>query len=217
MSLRIVFATALLFCLLLNFQTQAMTLQAENLADTIPTEDRVELTTPDPEEIDTPSTRMTAFMDDILVNRQKERNPTKAALFSAVIPGAGQAYNGEYLKVGVIYGITGGLLYALDFNRHQYNRFNTAYELRLNEEEDEFINVIPNARGIRNIRDRYRKDMELTYIGLGLTYLFNVIDAFVAAHLASFDIDDDLSMQLRPTVIPGPQVSNAGVGLVFRF
>ncbi len=217
MSLRIVFATALLFCLLLNYQAQSKTLQAENPADTIPTEDRVELTTPEPEEMASPATGMTAFLDDILVNRQKERNPSIAALFSAVIPGAGQTYNGEYLKVGVIYGITGGLLYALDFNRHQYKRFNAAYEQRLKGEQDEFAGIIPNARGIRNIRDNYRKDMELTYIGLGLTYLFNVIDAFVAAHLASFDIDDDLSMQLRPTVIPGPHVSNAGVGLVLRF
>lgn len=157
------------------------------------------------------------FLDDIVVNQQRERKPGTAVILSAVIPGAGQVYNGDYLKLSVIYGATGGLLYALDFNRHQYNRFQTAYELRLAGEEDEFAGLIPSARGIRNFRDRYRKDMELTYIGLGVTYLFNIIDAFVSAHLATFDIDDDLSFQLKPSVVPGLFNPTPTLGLVLVF
>jgi len=157
------------------------------------------------------------LLDDLIINRQRERSPRTAVFLSLAIPGAGQTYNGDYLKTGVIYGIFGSLFYAMDFNRNQYNRFNTAYEQRLMGEPDEFVGLIPNARGIRNFRDRYRKDLELTYIGIGAVYLFNVIDAFVSAHLTTFDVSDDLSFRIEPsfrTIFPGTTV---GVGVVFIF
>ena len=174
------------------------------------TTDRVELRVPE-------SDFKMAFLDDLIINRQRERNPRTAVILSLALPGAGQTYNGDYLKTGVIYGIFGSLFYAMDFNRNQFNRFNTAYEQRLNDEPDEFIGLIPSARGIRNFRDRYRKDLELTYIGIGAVYLFNVIDAFVSAHLTTFDVSDDLSFRVKPsiqTVFPG---STVGIGLVMNF
>ncbi len=174
------------------------------------TTDRIELRAPE-------SDFKMALLDDLIINRQRERNPRTAVILSLALPGAGQTYNGDYLKTGVIYGIFGSLFYAMDFNRNQFNRFNTAYEQRLNDEPDEFIGLIPSARGIRNFRDRYRKDLELTYIGIGAVYLFNVIDAFVSAHLTTFDVSDDLSFRVEPsiqTVFPG---STVGIGLVMNF
>lgn len=157
------------------------------------------------------------FLEDIIVNEQKERKPGRAVFLSAVLPGAGQAYNGDYLKTGVLYGIIGGLFYGMDFNRNQYDRFSLAYEQRLAGEEDEFRGIIPSARGIKNFRDQFRKDLELTYIGLGATYLFNVIDAFVGAHLSSFDLDDDLSVDWRPKMIATPSSRSVGIGLTINF
>lgn len=178
--------------------------------DSQDTTDRIELRAPE-------SDFKMALLDDLIINRQRERNPRTAVILSLALPGAGQTYNGDYLKTGVIYGIFGSLFYAMDFNRNQFNRFNTAYEQRLNDEPDEFIGLIPSARGIRNFRDRYRKDLELTYIGIGAVYLFNVIDAFVSAHLTTFDVSDDLSFRVEPsiqTVFPG---STVGIGLVMNF
>ena len=161
--------------------------------------------------------RKMQFLDDIIINQQRERDPAKAVLLSAIVPGAGQTYNGDYLKTGVIYGIIGSLFYALDFNRNNFRRFNLAYEQRLAGEQDEFVGQIPSAQGIRNFRDRYRKDMELSYIGLGITYLFNIIDAFVSAHLTTFDIDDDLSLNWAPSTTISPVGHSVGVGVVVRF
>lgn len=157
------------------------------------------------------------FLDDVIINRQRERSPRTAVLLSIALPGAGQTYNGDYLKTGVIYGIFGTLFYAMDFNRNQFNRFNTAYEQRLMGEPDEFIGLIPSARGIRLFRDRYRKDLELTYIGIGAVYLFNVIDAFVSAHLTTFDVSDDLSIRIEPSVKTSFAGSTVGAGIVFHF
>ncbi|TVQ45629.1 MAG: hypothetical protein EA362_08675 [Saprospirales bacterium] len=178
--------------------------------ETVDTSDRVELQSPvsDPK---------MALLDDLIINRQRDRNPRTAVILSLAVPGAGQSYNGDYLKTGVIYGIFGSLFYAMDFNRNQFDRFNIAYEQRLKGEPDEFVGLIPNARGIRNFRDRYRKDLELTYIGIGAAYLFNVIDAFVSAHLTTFDVSDDLSFRIEPTIrtmFPGSAV---GAGIVFTF
>ena len=157
------------------------------------------------------------LLDDLIINRQRERSPRTAILLSLAVPGAGQTYNGDYLKTGVIYGIFGSLFYAMDFNRNQFQRFNTAYEQRLMGEPDEFVGLIPNARGIRNFRDGYRKDLELTYIGIGAVYLFNVIDAFVSAHLTTFDVSDDLSFRIQPSVNTTFVGSTVGAGLVFHF
>lgn len=157
------------------------------------------------------------LLDDLIINRQRERSPRTAILLSLAMPGAGQTYNGDYLKTGVIYGIFGSLFYAMDFNRNQFQRFNTAYEQRLMGEPDEFVGLIPNARGIRNFRDGYRKDLELTYIGIGAVYLFNVIDAFVSAHLTTFDVSDDLSFRIQPSVNTSFVGSTVGAGLVFHF
>lgn len=157
------------------------------------------------------------LLEDLIINKQRERDPKKAVILSAVIPGAGQVYNGDYLKPGVIYGIVGSLLYALDFNKRNFDRFNLAYEQRLAGEQDEFVGLIPSAQGIRSFRDRYRKDMELTYIGLGITYLFNVMDVFVSAHLTTFDIDEDLSIHLTPSNSTSVVGNSVGIGLVLNF
>ena len=72
-----------------------------------------------------------------------------------------------------------------------------------------------DATSLKKYRDQFRRYAELTSLGLGLTYLAAAADAFVDAHLHSFDVSDDLSMRLRPAILPSTDGFTT-VGLGFR-
>lgn len=149
-------------------------------------------------------------------------NPKKAAIMSLVVPGAGQVYNKGiwYVKVPVIYGALGGIVYLIDFNQSRYRRFRDAYRLKLQDEPHEFTGTrLDNTNTLRVLRDNYDKNTQLSYVGLVAVYALQSVEAFVNAHLNSFDINDDLSLQLQPNfdtdLITGQ--SAIGVGVVLRF
>lgn len=150
--------------------------------------------------------------------------PTKAALLSAVLPGLGQVYNKKfwYLKVPAIYAAAGALVFTLNFNQRNYTGFRDAYQYRL----DKNPFTAPEARfntgnddGIRSQRDRFRRERDYTVIlGIGL-YLLQIAEAATTAHLKTFDISDELSMRLKPSIEPIPLqgVPALGIGVAFRF
>ncbi len=126
-------------------------------------------------------------------------DPMKAGGMSLVIPGSGQVYNGRWWKVPLIYGALGGMVYAIVWNTDQYNRFQTAYQLKLDDQPHEFSGTtFDNPQALRSIRDTYDKNRQLSYVGFVLVYLLNGIEAFVDAHLQNFDISEDLSLRLKP-------------------
>ncbi len=57
-----------------------------------------------------------------------------------------------------------------------------------------------SKQNIRAVRDQYRKNMELSYIAIVGVYGLNVLDAFVSAHLKTFDINDDISLKWQPKI-----------------
>ncbi len=137
--------------------------------------------------------------------------PNRAALYSALLPGAGQFYNKRYLKIPFIYAGLGYLIYKIDQNAAYYNCFKDAHRTALLEGN------IPNqlncrnrnfdlrnfsAAGLKQRRDAFRKNMELAYIGTGLVYLLNIVDAYVDAHLQDFDLSEDLAIQIGPFLRP---------------
>mgnify|MGYP006279326399 CR=1 FL=1 len=128
-------------------------------------------------------------------------DPMKAGIMSLVLPGSGQIYNGRWWKVPLVYGALGGMVYAIVWNTDQYNRFQTAYQLKLDDQPHEFSGTsFDNAQALRSIRDTYDKNRQLSYVGLVFVYLLNGIEAFVDAHLQNFDISEDLSLRVRPRV-----------------
>ncbi len=134
------------------------------------------------------------YLLDSLINKRKSTVPLKATLLSAILPGAGQVYNQQYYKLHIVYAAIGGMIYAVDWNSRQFNRFDDAYKTRLRGENTDdmgFPSFIPTA-SIGNQRQQFRKDKEMAYFGLGLVYLLNVADAFVSSHLTTFNIEDDL-------------------------
>ena len=124
------------------------------------------------------------------------KTPKTAMLRSVMLPGLGQAYNRQYWKIPVVYAGFAALIYAIDFNSSQYHRFKKVYQQKIDKIPGEFPNSTPEY--IRNQRDNFRKNMELSYIALVGVYGINVLDAFVSAHLKSFDINENISFKIKP-------------------
>jgi hypothetical protein len=129
-------------------------------------------------------------------------NPKKSALWSLILPGAGQIYNGRWWKTPFVYAAIGGSVAYLQINQSRYRRFKTALELELAKKPHEFTGQINNAEALRNLRNKYDKNTQTSYIAVVVVYGIIAVEAFVDAHLQNFDISDDLSIRLK---VPGVQ------------
>lgn len=149
---------------------------------------------------------------------KQPHSPKKATLLSAVLPGAGQIYNKKYWKVPIIYGAFGTCAYFAVQNRQEYLRYRDAYRLETDGDSttvSEFANFPITVNGIREWRDRYKQWMELNYILMGLTYVLNILDANVDAHLFYFNVNDDLSLRWQPQFgrLPRMRAPTAGISI----
>lgn len=147
-----------------------------------------------------------------LVPEQKGwSKPGKAALFSAVVPGAGQVYNHSYWKVPIIYAAGGVLAYFIQTNHKGYLKYRQAIAVRqdtiASNDVDEFTEKLTNhtkaeaISALRRGRDTYRRWRDYTVLYSVLAYGLNVTEAYVHAHLKGFDITDELTMRVQPDVI----------------
>lgn len=126
-------------------------------------------------------------------------SPHKATIYSALVPGLGQVYNKKYWKLPIIYGATGIFIYAFDFNNDQYNKYRTAY-VRMKNEEITSFEGYTDASTLLRIKDSYQRNRDLNVIVLAAIYMLNIVDATVDAHLFDYDISDDLSLNVQPTL-----------------
>ena len=125
-----------------------------------------------------------------------QKNPRKATILSAVLPGAGQVYNGKAWKVPILYAGFITDIYFINFNNKRYQVFRQA----LFNLDDGEPNIFPNLNRqalVRNV-DYWRSNRDMTILLLGAIYALNIIDANVDAHLSGFDISDDLALGIEP-------------------
>jgi hypothetical protein len=144
-------------------------------------------------------------------------SPRKATLLSTALPGLGQVYNKKYWKIPIIYGIAGAMTYFIIDNNTQYQQYKNAFSIRLDGDPttiDKYVNTYSDE-DLRLLKNYYRRNRDLSYIALGMTYLLNIVDAAVDAHLYYFDISDDISLKIQPCVNPIPQNYFAGLNLRF--
>lgn len=144
--------------------------------------------------------------------------PKNAAIYSAVIPGLGQAYNRKYWKVPLVYAAMGTSLYFLIQNQHQFKRYVNAYKAVVDEDSttvDEFQGRYSGDQ-IMPVLEYYRKNRDLSAILLGLSYALNIVDAFVDAHLYEFKIDDNISLKVEPGLINNYATKTLNPSLSFR-
>jgi uncharacterized protein DUF5683 len=131
-----------------------------------------------------------------------KHSPTKATLLSFVLPGAGQFYNKKYWKIPVIYAGLAGMGYLVHFNDVRYQRYKKAYAVRLDTVSttiDEYVDIYSND-DLKTLKDFYRRNRDLSYIVAGIIYVMNILDADVDAHLFYFNVNDDLSLNVQPSV-----------------
>jgi hypothetical protein len=149
--------------------------------------------------------------------------PSKAAFYSAVLPGLGQAYNKKYWKIPIVYAALGTGVYFYKMNDNRYNRYRDAYKRRLaGYQDDEFYGDIPGQPRIEDdalIRAQkiLKKNKEISIlVTLGL-YALNIIDANVDAHLIQFNVDENLTLQPHYEFNAIDQRSNVGLSLNLNF
>ena len=116
-------------------------------------------------------------------------SPTRAWVYSAVLPGLGQIYNRKYWKLPIVYGIMGGVGYWIWYNTQQYRIWLAEYE-----EVQSTIN--------QNYLKAWRRQVELSYITLVGAHALQILDAYVDAHLFYWDVTPDLTLRIEPNIVP---------------
>lgn len=147
-------------------------------------------------------------------------------LRAAVLPGWGQFYNRQYYKIPIVYAGLGGLITGVVYMNDRYLLYRHAYLYARDPEAypqyaDEaapFTRIIESGQEdlLRRQRENFQRNRDLFVLGVGLYYGLTLLDAFVSAHLRDFDIDEDLTVQLRPTLAPSGPARVAPV-LTWRF
>lgn len=163
----------------------------------------------------------TAVKEGFFLNRWNR--PQKAAFYSAVLPGLGQAYNKAYWKIPIIYATGTVLGYFLITNNNTYQDLRKALLIRRDGDSttvDAFSShptlgeEYPGGdRNLQYNRDVFRRNRDLTILLAVLAYGLNIAEAYVHAHLKEFDVSDDLSMRLTPNLLQVPGTTTTTPGL----
>lgn len=140
--------------------------------------------------------------------------PAKAAFYSAVLPGLGQAYNKKYWKIPLVYAGLGTSLYFYLDNKNKYQDFRNTYKRRLEGYTDDKYSFLDNSRLIAG-QKFYQRNRDLSALFIVGFYVLNIIDANVDAALKQFNIDDKLSV--KPRVYPNNMTLKTNVGLTLNY
>lgn len=150
----------------------------------------------------------------------------KAAIFSAVVPGAGQVYNHiampkgkkkAFWKVPLIYAGLGVTGYYMLQNNSLQKSLKAEYKLR---EQSDFTQVFDpkwsqyDEQGVLTLYEQHLNRRDLFIIAFGAVYILQVVDAAVEAHFVNFDVGEDLSVSVHPTMM---SMRDPGVKISFKF
>lgn len=157
--------------------------------------------------------------------------PMRAVWLSALCPGLGQIYNRRYWKLPIIVGGYMGLAYATDWNNAMLRDYTKAYRDLMDNDPDTKSYMDFFAPGVdesslsktwlesvfQSRRNYFRRNRDLCIIGMVGVYLLAIVDAYVDASLAHFDITPDLSMQWSPVIMQETRSPIPSVGLQMAF
>lgn len=213
---------------MLGTATKAQSAQGEN----VPTAKSIALadSTLKAEQLLTPNDSVALLTSTDSIVRRKKRDwntwrpsPKRAMWLAIVLPGAGQIYNRKYWKLPIVYGGFVGCVYAMRWNNQMYHDYSQAYMdimdddpntqsynqfLHLGAEIDE-SNISRYQTLFKRRKDRYRKWRDLSFFALVAVYALSVVDAYVDASLSEFDISDNLSLRVEPTIMQNQMGGNA--------
>uniref|UniRef100_UPI0032165754 DUF5683 domain-containing protein n=1 Tax=uncultured Draconibacterium sp. TaxID=1573823 RepID=UPI0032165754 len=188
--------------------------------------------------VDIDSTRI---VEADLQPEQAVHSPHKATLYSAILPGLGQAYNKKYWKIPLVYAGFATIGYFIHWNNNNYTIMKQAYrDVSDNDSdvpfgEDDPTNSYIKLKGyeyynLNNATERsnfktnltkqqnyYRRNRDLLVISIVGFYGLNIIDASVDAHFFDFDISDDLSFNWHPSMYYDKYQPVIGASCTFTF
>jgi hypothetical protein len=113
-----------------------------------------------------------------------KKDPWKAVLYSAVLPGAGQYYNQSYWKIAVIAGLGAYFGYGIINNNNKYNDYKDLYQQSQTEANPD------GDPQLQTFRDFYRDQRDDFIVYALILYVVNLVDAYVDAQLFDFDVSD---------------------------
>lgn len=163
--------------------------------------------------------------------REFNPSPERAVWMSALFPGLGQIYNRRYWKLPIIVGGFMGLGYATNWNNGMLKDYSQAYRDLVDNDPStkSYMNFFPpntkeenlNKTWLTNVmksrRDFYRRNRDLCIICCVGLYLLCMVDAYVDASLAHFDISPDLSIDWSPAIGVDPNEKKLNVGIQWAF
>lgn len=152
--------------------------------------------------------------DSIALEEIDPLTPAKAAFYSAILPGLGQAYNKKYWKIPLVYGAIGTSLYFYIDNNNKYRDYRNAYKRRLEGYNDDKYQYLDESRLVAG-QKFYQRNRDLSALFVVGFYVLNIIDANVDAALIQFNINERLSM--RPEIYPNDVTFKPNVGLTFNY
>ena len=147
-------------------------------------------------------------------------SPSKAAFYSAVFPGGGQAYNKKYWKVPLAWAAVGIPTYFYLNNNSEYKRYRKAYKLRKTGLVDEFTledgTELISLTGLERAQKTLRGNRDLSLLVVIIGYVLQIVEASVNAHLLQFDASDNITV--NPTIMSNPiKIETPSVGFSFKY
>lgn len=191
----------------------------------IPTSERVAITGEGEFSMENDSLYVFAFDSTKIAYEQPEwverkfefvPDPKRAVWLSALFPGLGQIYNRRYWKLPIVVGGYLGLAYAMNWNSTMLKDYTNAYADIMDNDPNtkSYMDFFPPSvkeenidrtwltNVLKNRKDYFRRNRDLCVICMVGVYLIAMVDAYVDASLAHFDISPDLSLDWAPTLIP---------------
>jgi len=172
---------------------------------------------------------VTAYVDSAKILKKKKdstwlanHNPRIATKRSAILPGWGQAYNREYWKIPLVYGLLAIPTASFFYNNSYYKKTKFAYEAKVKAaagDSSDYASIDPelinlSVGSLQNYRNSFRRDRDYSILWFILAWGLQVVDATVFAHLKQFNVSKDLSMQIHPQL--NPTTRTPGLTLAFQ-
>jgi hypothetical protein len=158
----------------------------------------------------------------LIIDSTKLHNPRKATRYSAMLPGLGQAYNKQYWKIPIVYGVLAIPVSTFIYNNDLYNKTKFAYTALIkqkNGDPSDVSKIDPTLKNlsigsVQSYRNIFRRDRDYSILWFLIAWGVNVVDATVFGHLKEFDVSDNLSMRVEPLI--QPQLRQTGISLHFN-
>ena len=163
------------------------------------------------------------------VKKLSNKEAHKAAIFSTILPGLGQAYNKKYWKIPFVYAALAGMGYLAIHLQQNYQLYHKELKIRY-QHGDTLSSYLPygssqeleslSTADVNTEKLLYQKRMDLCIIGVGIVYVLNIIDASIDGHFKTFDVSDNLSLNIKPKTffcIQNPRSFGAGLSIALTF